>query len=96
VPAIEMRNTRTLLDDPHLAARQYWHSTHHPRMHTYRQAGVPWRFADSQPKPRRHSPLFGEHNSEILQGILGISDDELADLSAKNVIADAPMNPTVG
>ena len=96
VPAIEMRNTRTLLDDPHLEARGYWHRTHHPRMHTYRQAGVSWPFADAQPKPRRHSPLFGEHNTEILQDILGVTDAELAELTANNVIADAPINPTVG
>jgi crotonobetainyl-CoA:carnitine CoA-transferase CaiB-like acyl-CoA transferase len=96
VPAIEMRNTRTLLDDPHLEARGYWHNTHHPRMHTYRQAGVSWPFVESRPKPRRHSPLFGEHNTEILQDILGVSDAELADLTTKNVIADAPINPTVG
>ena len=96
VPAIEMRNTRTLLDDPHLVARGYWHMTEHPRMHSYRQPGVPWLFADSKPRPRRHSPLFGEHNIEILQGILGVSDSELADLAANKVIADAPINPTVG
>ena len=96
VPAIEMRNTRTLLDDPHLVERGYWHTTHHPRMHSYRQAGVSWPFADSRPQPRRHSPLFGEHNAEILQGMLGISDAELVELTAKNVIANAPINPTVG
>ncbi len=96
VPAIEMRTTRTLLDDPHLVARGYWHTTHHPRMHTYRQAGVSWPFADSKPQPRRHAPLFGEHNTEILQDLLGVSDAELADLTANNVIADAPINPTVG
>jgi crotonobetainyl-CoA:carnitine CoA-transferase CaiB-like acyl-CoA transferase len=96
VPAIEMRDTRTLLDDPHLEARGYWHTTPHPRMHTYRQTGVPWRFADSRPQPRRHSPLFGEHNSDILQGIVGVSDAELAELTAAQVIADAPINPTVG
>ena len=96
VPAIEMRDTRTLLDDPHLVARGYWHETFHPRMHTYRQAGVSWRFADANPSPRRHSPLFGEHNREILQGLLGVTDNEFAELEAKNIVADRPLNPTVG
>lgn len=94
--AVEMRDTRTLLDDPHLAARGYWHTTPHPRMHTYRQAGVSWPFADANPQPRRHSPLFGEHNDEILKGLLGLTDVDLRDLAMKNVIADAPINPTVG
>ena len=96
VPAIEMRDTGTILDDPHLVSRGYWHETFHPRMHTYRQAGVSWRFVDANPAPRRHSPLFGEHNREILQGLLGLTDSEFADLEAKNIVADQPLNPTVG
>ncbi len=96
IPAVEMRNTRTILDDPHLVARGYWHETPHPRMHTYRQAGVSWPFVDANSKPRRHSPLFGEHNDEILREMLGLSDDEVNDLARKNIIATAPINPTVG
>lgn len=96
VPAIVMRDTRTLLEDPHLEARGFWHTTPHPRMHHYRQTGVPWRFADSQPAPRRHSPLFGEHTVEILQDLLGVSADELDVLRDAEIIADAPINPTVG
>ena len=94
--AIEMRDTRTLLDDPNLLARGYWHETPHPRMHTYRQAGISWPFAEARPTPRRHSPLFGEHNDEILRGLLGLSDSEVADLAQRNVIASSPINPTVG
>ena len=96
VPGIVMRNTRTLLDDAHLHARGYWHELPHPRMHAYRQCGVSWPFAQRRPQPRRHSPLFGEHNSAILNGILGLTEAELAELSKNLVIADAPVNPTVG
>ncbi len=96
LPAIELRDTRTLLDDPHLVARGYWHELFHPKMHTYRQSGVTWRFADANPAPRLHSPLFGEHNREILQGLLGFTDAEIAELEAKNIVADRPLNPTVG
>ena len=48
------------------------------------------------PRPnRRHAPFFGEHNEEILAA-LGVSQEELAELSAANVIATAPINPGVG
>ncbi len=96
IPAMDVLTTRTLLDNEHLVERSYWHETPHPKMHSYRQQGVPWRFAESQPKPRRHSPIFGEHNGEILRGLLGLTDSQIADLEARNVIADAPINPSVG
>ena len=96
VPAIEMRNTRTLLDDPHLIARGYWHELSHPDMHTHRQTGPTWRFADARPVPRLHSPRFGEHNCEILRDLLGLSDAEIADLESKQIVSDRPLNPTVG
>ena len=96
IAAMPVLDTRDLLEDPHLGARQFWHQTPHPRMHAYRQQGIAWRFADAQPKPQRHSPLFGEHNGEILHDQLGLSHEFIAELAAQQVIADAPINPGVG
>ena len=96
IAAVPVLDTNDLLDDPHLVARHYWHELSHPKMHTYRQQGVSWRFAEAGPAPRRHSPLFGEHNDEILRDLVGLSDAEMAALRAKRIIADAPINPGVG
>ena len=96
VPAGRVLNTGTVLDDPQLLRRGFWHYLPHPKMQRYRQQNVVWRLADAQPVPRRHSPLFGEHNREILQGELGITDPELEKLTADHVIGDAPINPGVG
>jgi crotonobetainyl-CoA:carnitine CoA-transferase CaiB-like acyl-CoA transferase len=35
---------------------------------------------------RRHAPLMGEHNREVLCGILGLNDGELAELEARQVV----------
>jgi crotonobetainyl-CoA:carnitine CoA-transferase CaiB-like acyl-CoA transferase len=96
VPACPVLDTRDLLEDPHLAARGFWHSLAHPKMHPYRQQGVVWRFEQAAPKPKRHSPLFGEHNHELLCGLLGLSNTDLDDLAHNFVIAQAPRNPGVG
>ena len=56
----------------------------------------PWRFAEAGTVVERHAPLFGEHNREILGGVLGLSDDELVELADAAVIGDAPLNPRVG
>ena len=55
----------------------------------------PRRGVSSRPTPslRRHSPMFGEHNREVLGGVLGLGDEELADLAARGVIGDAPLQP---
>jgi formyl-CoA transferase len=48
--------------------------------------GVVPRFGD-QPTPIRWpGPSLGEHNREVLQGMLGISDEELARLHAEGAI----------
>jgi crotonobetainyl-CoA:carnitine CoA-transferase CaiB-like acyl-CoA transferase len=65
-------------------------------MHRYKQFTTPWRFVEANPQLRHGSPLFGEHNREVLGGVLGLSDDELGELAAKNVIGDEPINPRVG
>ncbi len=96
VPASRVVDTGSLLDDAQLVARGYWVELPHPKMHPYRQQGAVWHLQASRPAPRRHSPLFGEHNEEILVGELGLGHPELARLYADAVISTAPVNPTVG
>jgi crotonobetainyl-CoA:carnitine CoA-transferase CaiB-like acyl-CoA transferase len=96
VPAGRVLDTGAILDDPQLVARDFWVHLPHPRMRRYKQFASPWRFAEAGTVVERHSPLFGEHNREILGGVLGLSDDDLAELAAAAVIGDAPLNPRVG
>ena len=79
-----------------LALTCFWVALPHPKMHLYRQQGAVWRLAEGRPAPRRHSPLFGEHNAEILQGLLGVTDEDMTQLTSASVVADAPINPSVG
>ena len=45
---------------------------------------------------KRHAPLFGEHNDEILRGLLGLGDAEMAELERLVIISGAPVNPGIG
>ncbi|MDH4143721.1 MAG: CoA transferase [Acidimicrobiia bacterium] len=96
VPAGRVLDTGAVLDDPQLLARGFWVQLPHPRMRRYKQFGPVYRFVEADPQLRRHSPLFGEHNAEVLGGVLGLSAAELAALTEAAIIGDAPINPGVG
>ncbi len=96
VAAGRVLDTVAIHDDPHLNARGFWVWLPHPRMHPWRQPASAWRLVEANPRLRRHAPLFGEHNREILTGLLGLSDSDLAQLTAAGVIADSLIDPTVG
>jgi len=96
VAAARVLDANAIHDDPHLAARGYWVELPHPKMPAWKQPASSWRLVEAKPEPRRHAPLFGEHNREILCGLLGHAEAELAELSAAGVIGDAPVNPGIG
>lgn len=96
VPAGRVLNTVDIHDDPHLNARGFWVELPHPRMTPWKQPRSAWQFREAAPQMRRHAPLFGEHNREILSGLLGLTDAEIDALERAGVIAEAPVNPGVG
>ena len=96
VPAGRVLDTVAIHEDPHLAAREFWVELPHPRMAPWKQPRSAWQFQEAAPRPRRHAPLFGEHNEEILGGLLGLSASEIGELRSQVVISDAPVNPGVG
>jgi crotonobetainyl-CoA:carnitine CoA-transferase CaiB-like acyl-CoA transferase len=97
IPTAAVRTTTTILEDRHLNFRNFWQYLPHPKMNQYRQAAPLWNLPTGPSRsPRRHSPLFGEHNREILGGELGLSDSEIEELTRGNVVGTAPLNPGVG
>ena len=73
--------------DPHLSTRHFERVTREGdtdpvTFTTHRQ---PSRL-DGESPALRVSPLMGEHNEEVLRGLLGLSPDEYAALLAEGVI----------
>jgi uncharacterized protein (TIGR03382 family) len=96
IPAARVLDTHDIHWDPHLLAREAWTFLPHPCMQPWPQPLSAWRLQEASPKPRRHAPLFGEHNREILCGWLGVAESELAELEAAHVIGTAPLRAGVG
>ena len=96
VPAGRVLDVRTIKDDPQLYARGFWVRVPNEKMHPYRKHGIVWRLAEANPQLTRRAPWFGEHNDEILGGLLGLTSAERADLTEAGVIATAPVGASAG
>ncbi len=59
------------------------------RMGTRLYPGLPWKMSGFEPR-RRASPRLGQHNGEILEGLLGLSETAVANLRADGVIGTEP------
>jgi len=91
VIAAAVLNPKEVLLDPHLRERGYFETIDQPGVGPRpvpRQLGA--RFSAFEVASQGPAPKLGEHNREVLQGLLGLSDEELARLQQQKVIGDAP------
>ena len=80
-----------LLTDPQLAARGFWEPVSHPVAGNFLTTGLPFRSAGAgEPGPRPPAPTLGQHNEEILAGILGLTAEEIRGLTERQVIGTRP------
>ena len=96
VAAAPVLDAIAIHDDPHLAARGAWVELPHLKMKPWKQPASAWRLVEAKPTLRRHAPLFGEHNRDILCGLLGHAESELEGWRAAGIIGDAPLGAGVG
>jgi crotonobetainyl-CoA:carnitine CoA-transferase CaiB-like acyl-CoA transferase len=93
VKAAAVLDGRDALLDPHFKARGQYDIVDQPLLG---KRPVPKhtaaRFTRFDTAPRRHAPLFGEHNDEILEE-LGYSESEIDELRQNKVIAEVPTLP---
>jgi len=73
VPAAPVRDIADLVNDPHLAAVDFFISAPHPTQGQLRMPGFPARWSATPPSYRRGAPGLGQHTEEILRE-LGLDD----------------------
>jgi crotonobetainyl-CoA:carnitine CoA-transferase CaiB-like acyl-CoA transferase len=91
VIAAAVLNPKQVLLDPHMRERGFFETVEHTDVGPKpmpRQLGA--RFSAFETDARGPAPKLGEHNRDVLQGILGLSDTEIAQLEERNVIGDTP------
>ena len=86
IPCSMMYNIKDIVEDPHYQARESFVNVKHPRLGDIRMPNVFPKLSESPGEIRSSGPLLGEHNNEIFNDILGLSDEELKKLKEIGVI----------
>ncbi len=88
VMLIQPINTaKDILAHPQLTGRDFWQRINHPEIDDVLTYPGPFmRASETSCGIRRIAPQLGEHNTEIYEEELGLSQEEMADLKEANVI----------
>jgi crotonobetainyl-CoA:carnitine CoA-transferase CaiB-like acyl-CoA transferase len=91
VAAARVRAADDLLTDPQLLARGFWEQVSHPVAGNFLTTGLPFRSAaDGAPREHHPAPTLGQHNEEVLAGVLGLSAEEIRVLAEQQVTGTRP------
>jgi benzylsuccinate CoA-transferase BbsF subunit len=86
IPAGVLQTGEELLEhDPQLEHRKFFSKLEHPEIDSYHGLSPSFRFSKT-PHELKRAPLIGEHNEEVFKGILGLNDDEIAELIVEGAI----------
>jgi crotonobetainyl-CoA:carnitine CoA-transferase CaiB-like acyl-CoA transferase len=90
VPAGAVLNGSETIMDPHLAARGFWDLVDHSEAGVYKQTTTPWVLSKSPRLAATPAPRLGEHNYQVLGGLLSLSTSEIDDLVEQRITGEIP------
>jgi succinyl-CoA---D-citramalate CoA-transferase len=86
VPVGTAYSAADIFVDPHMAARGDLVAVDDPVIGAVRQQAPFPRLANHPAPVPRGAPRLGQHNHEVWCGLVGLSEDELADLAARGIV----------
>ena len=90
VPAGPVMNSADSYSDPHLKARGFFEKVTHEDAGTHLYPGMAWKLSKTPLSIRRPPMRLGEHNEYVYKHILGVSDEEYAELVEQGEIGTEP------
>ena len=94
VRAGPVNTAEELFNDPQLKHRGHFAELEHEVIGRHSYELPSFRFSKVPPQPQRPAPLLGQDNEYVLKEILGLSEEEIADLFVEGAIttdADLPV-----
>jgi benzylsuccinate CoA-transferase BbsF subunit len=86
VAAGAVQSTANLRADPQLTYREHYWRLNHPEMGRCSYDGWSFRMSKTPYDLSRPAPMLGEHNEYVYKDLLGLSDEEYAELAAAGVL----------
>jgi crotonobetainyl-CoA:carnitine CoA-transferase CaiB-like acyl-CoA transferase len=86
VPAGPVYRSDETVNDPHLAARDYYRWVLHPVTGQYKRPGPIFNLPKTPVHFRRPTNLLGEHNQEVFCGLLGLSETDYESLLEEQIV----------
>ncbi|WP_027414677.1 CaiB/BaiF CoA transferase family protein [Aneurinibacillus terranovensis] len=86
VPVSPILSIKDIFEHPQYKARENIVSVSHPRLGEIKVPGIVPKFEKTPGSIRSIAPELGEHNHEVLQKMLGLTEAEINDLEKKNII----------
>ena len=90
VPATACLHHPEMTEDPQLEARGFFQQITHPAAGTHLYPGPMAQFARTPLAPARWpAPLLGQHNEQLLRGLVGLGEEEYAQLVEDRIVGSA-------
>ena len=86
IPAYPSLDALDMINNPHVGARDYFVELEHPEVGARRHMGIPWTMSRTPCEIRRPAPCLGQDTEAVLTDIVGLSQDEIAALRAKDIL----------
>lgn len=80
LPCAPVYHVDEVVADPHLAARGMFVELEHPLAGRVKVPNFPLKFSKTPGVIKAAAPLLGEHSMEVLTGVLGLSEERVAEL----------------
>lgn len=87
VPTAPIYDVKDITEDPHIAIdREMFIEEEYPRVGKIKVTNSHFKMSETKAGFRTPSPDLGEHNVEIYKGLLGYSDEKIAEMKAEGII----------
>ncbi|MBA7687467.1 Succinyl-CoA:(R)-benzylsuccinate CoA-transferase subunit BbsF [subsurface metagenome] len=80
-----------MLTDTHFVQRGFFEESTHPYAGAYLLSGMLCKMSHTPCHVRFPAPLFGEHNQYVFKEILGLSEDDIAQLNRDKITGNEPQ-----
>jgi crotonobetainyl-CoA:carnitine CoA-transferase CaiB-like acyl-CoA transferase len=95
VLAAPVNSAPAVMADPQIQSRDYFVAIDRAVVGTHLYPGAVARIPDTPLRADVPAPLLGEHNRQVLGGLLGMTEDEVAALERDGVIGSSPRQRRV-